>query len=164
MTGRPTLCTPEVVNEIADAIKGGMSYEDAAALAGISRATLQNWKARAKAENERLQEKGARIRKKEQVFVDFLDTLKRAELEGKQYLLTIIANAGKKQWQASAWLLERRYPDEYGRRQRVDIPDKVKVEVSGESSERLTSIISGLLAARESDGVENGAGIGGDSS
>jgi hypothetical protein len=30
--------------------------------------------------------------------------------------LAIIAQAGRKSWQARAWMLERMYPDRYGRR------------------------------------------------
>ena len=32
----------------------------------------------------------------------------------------LIAKAGEEQWQAKAWQLERKFPDRYGRRTRVD--------------------------------------------
>jgi site-specific DNA-cytosine methylase len=49
-TGRPTDCTPELIEQIEAAVGVGMSHKDASALAGISVATFTSWGRRARAE------------------------------------------------------------------------------------------------------------------
>ena len=67
--------------------------------------------------------------------------LKRDEAEYKGALLTIIAkSAQERDWKAAAWLLERKYPDEYGRRERApEAPQRADVPAfyfSREEAER----------------------------
>lgn len=60
---------------------------------------------------------------------EFSDNVKKAEFEGQAYekytLEKNIKNASDKYgnpvWQSSAWLLERKYPKEYGQRQALDL-------------------------------------------
>lgn len=39
-----------------------------------------------------------------------------------EYCLDVIRTAALKHWQAAAWILERRYPEEYGSRKAAEIP------------------------------------------
>lgn len=53
---------------------------------------------------------------------DFSAALEKAEASGEETRLHRIEQAAKKgEWQADAWWLERRYPDEWGRRERHDV-------------------------------------------
>lgn len=47
---------------------------------------------------------------------EFADQKKAAMLSGKAELISRIGNASTDQWQAAAWLLERRFCQEFGRR------------------------------------------------
>src|SRR5439155_21962554 len=51
---------------------------------------------------------------------DFAEALELALAQAEVTDLSTILDASKEEWQAAAWRLERRYPDRYGRRQRVD--------------------------------------------
>jgi hypothetical protein len=52
----------------------------------------------------------------------FSDAVEKAEGEAESRFLTQVARAATTgTWQAAAWWLERRHPDEYGRRERMDI-------------------------------------------
>lgn len=111
--GRPTKLSPETQKKICDGIRLGMTRERAAEWAGICRSTFFNW-----------------IRRGEEaesgVFSEFLYALKRAESDGIAVCLNNIHKAAKGedyngQWQAAAWILERRHPMEYGKQVAVDV-------------------------------------------
>lgn len=92
---RPTKYTPDVVKRITDAIKLGATYELAAAYGGITYDTFNDW-------NKRKPE--------------FSKAIKDAEGEGAtKWLAKIEQAASDGAWQAAAWKLERRYPQQYGR-------------------------------------------------
>jgi transposase len=103
---RKTEIDADIQAKIFAAIKLGSTYELAAQYAGISYRTLRNWITRAEAEEEG--------------FIHFLQALKEAEGAGAFKLLTKINTAADDgSWQAAAWILERRYPNEYGK-QRIE--------------------------------------------
>lgn len=91
---RPTKYTPEAVERICEAIRLGATYELAAGYAGITYATFNTWR----------QEKP-----------QFFDAVKEAEAAGALAWLRRIESASAETWQAAAWKLERRYPQDYGR-------------------------------------------------
>jgi hypothetical protein len=93
---RPTKYTAEVVERITEAIGLGATYELAAAYGGISYDTFRTWRETKPA---------------------FFVALKEAEGEAAVRWLRRIEAAAEddKHWQAAAWKLERRYPQDYGR-------------------------------------------------
>lgn len=96
--------TPERSEAVLRAIRQGMSLRQAAAATGISHTTITRWAARS---------------------VRFRDALMQAEAQFIQVCIAGILKQGLKgmpgSWQALAWLLERRYPDQYGRNARLDV-------------------------------------------
>ena len=100
--------TPEVLSTIIEGVRLGMTYADAAKAAGIGRSTFYNWKL-----------KGERGRRG--LYKDLLDKLKAAEMEGMKANLQTIHNASKDSWQAAAWLLERRFPQQWAKTVRNEI-------------------------------------------
>lgn len=91
---RPTKYAPDVVERICEAIRLGATYDLAAGYGGVSYETFRQWR----------EEKPA-----------FLAAVKDAEAEGAIRWLRKIEAAADEQWQAAAWKLERRYPQDYGR-------------------------------------------------
>lgn len=93
--------TQKTVNIVLRAISKGLSQKDAAALAGISEDTLSRWK-------------------KEKV--DFADKIRQKEITFKQKNIDVIRKTGEdKSWQAAAWLLERKYPEEFSLKQELRV-------------------------------------------
>ncbi len=109
-----TKLTPEVVVIIVTAIRAGVTLETAAKYGGITRSTLHQW----------LQDGryalNAGVTPEEDAHARFVAEVDEALSEFKINAAGGILQAGRDQWQALAWLLERRFPDEYGRRQRVE--------------------------------------------
>ncbi len=107
---RPTKYTPDRVDKILTAIKLGAYYQDACNYAGIDMETFAVWRKR---------------------YPDFLERVKEAEGYGlTQWLAKIEKAANDGAWQAAAWKAERRYPDRYGRRVKVDATVTVRQEVA----------------------------------
>lgn len=91
---RPTKYTPECVERICEAIRLGATYDLAASYGGIVYNTFLDW----------------REKKPE-----FSQAIKDAEAAGAVKWLRKIEAAQDESWQAAAWKLERRYPQDYGR-------------------------------------------------
>ena len=105
---RPTKYTPETVSKILEAISTGASYEHAAAYGGISYETFRTWR---------------------EEFSAFSVAIKKAEAEALVGRLEVIDNAAiDGSWQAAAWWLERKYPDQWGRRDRLELDIKQEAE------------------------------------
>jgi DNA-binding transcriptional MerR regulator len=124
-TGRPSKLSPEVQKIIVTAVSRGMYYEAAASLAGVTYATLRNWYNRGEVEAERRSsprvKSGTRKWEREQPYFEFFDALKKAQATAQYNALRTIDTASNSgTWQAAAWLLERRHPDQFGRRDRID--------------------------------------------
>jgi len=98
---RPTKRTPALEQRLMGALRAGNTRRAAASFAGVSEDSLQRWERRSAA---------------------FADALKKAEADAEVRHVANIAKAAQDgTWQASAWWLERRRPDDYGRRERVDL-------------------------------------------
>lgn len=121
--GQPTLLDARRHKILINAIRKGKTRVVSASLAGIDRSTLYEWIARG--------------RKGEQPYADFVDDLKKAELESESDLVDAIQKATKKTWTAAAWMLERRKPKTWGRKDRVEhkMPDLSKMTI-----EQLTAL------------------------
>jgi hypothetical protein len=113
--GRPLKLTPDVQGRIVQAIAAGNTRETAAAYAGINVATLYRWLAEAAA--------GANGIKRE-----FHEAVKKAEADAVVTSVAIIRQAAHDSWQAAAWWLERRYPDDWARRERLEIKHLIETE------------------------------------
>ena len=101
--GRPSRLTPDVQELLVQAMRAGAAKTSAAKFAGISHQTILNWQDRAN--------------QGEPEYVALFDELEKAEGAFVIRALAQIADAARKgQWTAAAWTLERRYPEEYGRR------------------------------------------------
>lgn len=95
--GRPPAITPAKRLEILAALAVGGSRNEAADYVDVGRSTLSETIDRDP---------------------DFAEQVKRAEAKGKIKHLKRIDGADA--WQASAWMLERKYPQEFGRKFRED--------------------------------------------
>lgn len=103
---RPTKCTKRFRDAYCQAIRDGLSYESAAAEAGVfSESTILDWRARGEAGEE--------------PYATFSRDEKRAVADWERKRLEAMDAAGPN-WPREAWKLERRKPDVYGKRERVE--------------------------------------------
>lgn len=100
------LLNAKMIKTVATAIADGMSYEYAATIAGVDRKTFYVWR-----------KKGRTA--KTGIYANLHAALEKADAIFVQRNLAIISAHGRQNWQACAWLLERRHPEMFGRYDRL---------------------------------------------
>ena len=102
--GRPTKLTAAVMTKVCQALLLGATYELAAKYAGVGYSTLKLWRSQ------------AQTAKPGTLGYELLERMEAAEGQaGLRWLGQIEQAAQQGNWQAAAWKLERRWPDQYGR-------------------------------------------------
>lgn len=89
---------------VVAAIRAGASIGRAAAIAGVSRAAVFNWLASPAPELQA-----------------FAADVAKARAEYAEVLRAKVETAGDDDWKAAAWLLERQFPDEFGKVDRHEV-------------------------------------------
>lgn len=118
--GRPSKFTEERADKIIRAIRAGNYIETAAALAGVHKSTLYEWMKRGAAEADRLEaDPKAKPLKSELPYLDFSDAVYIALAEAENNDVQAITAAAAEDWRAAAWRLERKFPDRWGRKDRL---------------------------------------------
>ena len=111
--GRKTKLNDARLKKVVDGITAGLPYDTACALAGITYQTFLNWMRAGEAAGSGK-------------FFEFFEEVKKAEAIAESIHIKNIKDAGKNGiWQADAWMLERRYPEKWGKK------EQVKQEISG---------------------------------
>jgi hypothetical protein len=140
MGRKPKLLNTNTRNIILDYISKGNYIKTACMAAGISEHTFYNWEERAEQYNP---DNGTG---EDYLYFQFFQEVKRAEAQNIARNLQNIqsyADSGKQaNWQASAWILERKYPAEFGKRMELEVgPSKVLLALQ-DQARRLTEVKS----------------------
>ena len=114
------LRTPERLSAICEAVARGLSPSRAAIVCGVSKQALSDW----------CDPNGLNFDQ------DIPDSIARAESAFIQARLASVQAAEPKDWRAAAWLLERRYPAEFGEQRRESLRDQVREEAEKLAQER----------------------------
>jgi transposase len=110
-----TKLTLAISDKLCSALRAGNYVDTAAAYAGVVKDTFYQWLRR-----------GARATqaddhsKAEAPYRAFHDAVHEAIASSEIRDVALIAKAATEQWQAAAWRLERRYPDRWGKRERIE--------------------------------------------
>ena len=132
MMRRPKL-TYKLVEKAVEMKSHGMTNADICRALGVSETAWYNW----------LREPDTKVK------VALVEGIKKAEAEYKETLLqSIMATATREknpQWTAAAWLLERKYPDEYAQTTR-------KAETEADDTPKITLGVEVRVAGGETDG------------
>ncbi len=107
------------------AISSGMTKKDAIALSGISEAAFY-------------------ARQKEDV--EFLELVKKAEISFKLRHLHNIEKHSQDNWSASAWLLERKFKQEFGKEHKVEHSFNPIKEINITDNGRIESSSNGSIS------------------
>ena len=119
LKGRKIVLTEEICNKICEYIAMGNYVDDCCQAVGISRSTYYKWR--------KLGKTG------EEPYATFLERVLEAEAKSIVSHVGIIHDTAETgNWLASAWLLERKYPNRFGKREQMALnTDKeFKLEIS----------------------------------
>lgn len=110
-----------IVLKVLAGLQDGLPRETAAAMAGIGRNTFYLWLKQAEAGNE--------------AAILFREAVEKAEAFAENTHLQNIKRAGEhvQQWTASAWWLERKMPEKWGRRDAESNQPRVQVFIGGQA-------------------------------
>lgn len=119
--GRPCKINYKVISNISLMLRSGNYIETACAFAGISKVTYYNWLNKGKKIKDRIgtndsnnSSKIAKIAEREQIYLDFLNAVERANAIAEVRHVQIIQNATQYDYRAAIWFLSRRYPERWG--------------------------------------------------
>ena len=125
-----TACTPELIAAICKHLRIGAYRKDAIKAAGVAETTFYYWIERGGKERRHI-DSGKKPRKRESAYLKALQSIEKAEAESSLGDLAMITRAAQDgAWQAAAWKLERRNPEQWGR-QRLDIQANGNLIVEG---------------------------------
>lgn len=102
--GRPTVLTEGVKGVLLAAIAKGMAFDHSAELAGISSRTFCHWRRLGRMDEEA---------GNDTEYSALLRSIKGARARFVEEALERISLAGRAQWQAAAWTLERLFPEHF---------------------------------------------------
>ena len=129
--GRRTKLTPEVREKVVSAIRAGNYANVAAEYAGIGERTFYRWLQRGQAANRG-------------IYRQFWQAVKKAEREAEVRAVAIIQKHMEDNWQAAMTYLERKFPDRWGRRDRLRVdlnPKEALEELLALSTEELEEAV-----------------------
>jgi transposase len=95
--GRNTDLNEDVQHAITQAVAMGLTRRAAAAIGGVTTATIRNWEERGKAGEE--------------PYAGFVQAMELAEAHKERDVTTSVLDAAKSDWRAGAFFLERRVPE-----------------------------------------------------
>ena len=111
-----TKLTPEIKEKIGKNIRLGMSIKNAVIAAGIHESTYYDWINKG--------EKATRG-----LYAEFSEYITECKAISEQRHVGIIVKAASKgEWQASKFILQSRFPKEWGRTDNLNITGKIKTE------------------------------------
>lgn len=93
----------EMHKRLVACIERGLTYARASQACGIGYSTFKQWMARGRKETRG-------------VYRDFASAVKKADAMGEAWHLDNIKKHAAKTWQASAWFLERKFPQRWSKR------------------------------------------------
>jgi transposase len=148
MAGRKSKLTEELTQVICENIELGLSYNLTCQAAGITFETFNDW-----------MKSGAAG--KEKKFCDFHNAVRASEATCAKNCLTRIRAAAERGSLASdLWLLERRYPADYGRKDHLNMKSQTEalnlnVDIPENALEaRRSALLARILGDIEAESVE----------
>jgi hypothetical protein len=126
--GRPTKLNEELTEKLCYYISQGNYFDTSCKLVGIDYSTFRAWIVKGEEDG-----KGR--------FFDFSEAIKRAEAEAEAKRVEMILKAGGLggDWKANAWYLERKYPDRWGK------VDRLEAHVKSEQTQKQEYYIEQMI-------------------
>jgi len=110
--GRKPKISSELIDRICGYVANGAFFRGALALCGVGSSTAYDWL-----------KKGREEKRQGTLYAEFVQAKAIAEARFEQFHIQNINVQSKNSWQASAWMLERKFPERYGRNRRISVGD-----------------------------------------
>ncbi len=124
MAGRKTILTKELIHKFEVLLSAGNYVVTACGTLGISQSAYYEWLKKGETANDGL-------------YAEFEKAVKKAEHIAEAKWMRDISQ--DEAWQSKAWLMERRYPERWGKKDNLALSHSGNVEVSFVPVETLTN-------------------------
>jgi hypothetical protein len=122
----------EAIEDVCRLVSEGHYVVTVCQMKGITRPTYYNWKDRGQEIEEKIENgkiKKSKLKKKDKLYLKFWQDIQKAEAMGEISNVSNIKKAGDEgDWRASAWLLEKKYPEKFGKKNKVELDAKVETK------------------------------------
>ena len=135
---RKSKLTPERQSKIVEAIQVGNYKHVAAEYAGIGESTFYSWLERGELEKEQ---------GKTTIYTEFMEAVKKAEAASEVANIALIKKAAPTNWQAAAWLEERKHWQRWGREDKQQVEVTNKTDLKELTDEELDQLQKDIAAA-----------------
>ena len=112
--GAKSKLTKDRIDSICTYIENGMTNADAATLSGITDRVFYKWIAQAEEALAKAEEGDKSLLRKCKLQIELKESVEKAKSSFKAFHIQNITRASARNWTASAWMLERKYPEEFG--------------------------------------------------
>jgi hypothetical protein len=119
--GAPTKFNYWRARRIVKAIRNGVSLVHAALAEGVCTSAINRWRRKGKQHW---------MQGLDTEFSSFFLAIRRAAVRGQVRNAQIVWNAARSDWKPAAWLLERKFPNEWGRKTAVAVVGKMSVDTT----------------------------------
>lgn len=142
---RPPSITVADANTIVAILEQGQTEVDAYTAVGVAERTFFDWVAKGKKARKKAAA-GKPLTETEALQSQFSQAIEKARAKGKTSLVDIIATYARnkeapRNWHAAAWLLERMYPKEYGRKYiKIETGGDLDGAVPGETGDAIVTV------------------------
>lgn len=152
--GRPTVLTKDIVDRVSGLIMAGAYIETACAACGLAKKLYYEWlklgEQRRQLAEQLETEKNSKVindikekyRMIDPIYEQFSDAIQKAVVQAELRDLIRIDEAAVSNWHAAAWKLERKYPDRWGRKYRLDHSGEVDTKQTVNIQETRQQILS----------------------
>jgi hypothetical protein len=127
---RPVGFNAETCREVVNGVRAGLPYKHAAERAGLAERTLYNWLTKGQQEEDG-------------PYRQFMQDIKEAAAEFVESCVGHIKAACVDSWQAAAWLMERKHPDQFA-------AERVRLKAL---ETQVADLLTRLAAAEASRGI-----------
>jgi hypothetical protein len=148
--------TSERIETVCEAVAGAHTYAYAAAAAGISERSLYRYMT--DADEALLRFEGDKeLSEREALLCQFAMLLAEAQHFAEDKFLGRIKKASEDQWQAAAWIMERRWPENWSRSAKIKKEEErvIKIQMDLGAPTRARIIDAASRSALLSPGVES---------
>ncbi len=140
IVGRKTKLTLKLIGEMIKYISNGNTIKDTCLLCDITEVSFYRWVEKTKRVMNKINN-NIKLNDNEKIFSYLSKSIKKAQIQFKDCHLKNINTRSKDHWQASAWLLERKFPEEWGRKDRMDLNLNVEFDITKVSQEEQKRIL-----------------------
>jgi transposase-like protein len=116
---------PEIVNQIAEIVAAGNYVEVACRSVGIDDGSFYGWLRKAQDDIKE------GLEAEESIYIRFFNAIKAAEAQAELKTLAVVQEAAqvKREWLPAMTFLERRHPERWGRKDRLQVDQHTTKEV-----------------------------------